>query len=69
MLYEVITIIKTDEIAVVTDGYHQYRAGFLAEEAGFKAYSINADTNSDYLPTFWVREWFGILKDYLMTNF
>lgn len=59
----------TNEIAIATDGFHQYRAGFIAKELGLKGYAVNAKTNPDYVPTFWVREWFGIAKDLLFFAF
>ncbi len=59
----------SDEVVIVTDGFHQYRAGFLASQEGLTAYAVNADTNPDYVPTYWVREWIGIMKDYLLSAF
>ena len=49
------------DITIVTDGYHQYRADLLAKQQGIKAYNIPAPTSAWLLPTYWVREWFGIL--------
>lgn len=59
----------TDEVVIITDGFHQYRAGFLAKKNGIKAYAINAETNPDYVPTYWVREWIGITKDIILSAF
>lgn len=59
----------TDEVVIITDGFHQYRAGFLAEQNGMKAYAVNAQTNPNYVPTYWVREWIGIVKDKLLSAF
>ncbi len=57
------------DIAIVTDGFHQYRAGFIAKQYGFNVSSVNA--KNDYLttaliPTYWVREWMAITKEYLL---
>ena len=57
----------TSEVIIVTDGFHQYRASFLAKQNDMKAYAISAKTNPDYVPTFWVREWIGILKDIVVS--
>lgn len=60
---------QTDEVVIITDGFHQYRAGFLAKKNGMKAYAVNAKTNPDYVPTYWVREWIGITKDIILSAF
>ena len=49
------------DITIVTDGYHQFRAEILAERTGMKASNISSDTQDWLLPTYWVREWFGII--------
>lgn len=57
------------DITIVTDGFHQYRAGLLAKSLGINnvtAYSAN--TEARYLPTYWVREWLGITKFYLLNK-
>ncbi len=52
-------------IAIVSDSFHQARACLIARKLGIsgKIGAVNADTNLIYLPTFWVREWFGIPYD------
>lgn len=51
------------DIAIATDPYHQFRAGMVAKKAGYEQiFPINANTNLTLIPTYWVREWFGILK-------
>ncbi len=52
-------------IAIVTDSYHQFRAGMIARKEGFKGeiYAVNAIQDSVGLicyPTFFVREWIAI---------
>ncbi|MBR6242047.1 MAG: YdcF family protein [Ruminococcus sp.] len=49
-----------EDITIVTDGFHQLRSHMLADDLGIKAYSISADTRWWLLPTYWVREWFGV---------
>ncbi len=48
------------DITIVTDGFHQFRADMLARDNGIKAYNISAKTSLWLLPTYWVREWFGV---------
>lgn len=49
------------DITIVTDGFHQYRADMFAKRQGIDACNIPAKTPAWLLPTYWVREWFGIL--------
>ncbi len=48
------------EITIVTDGFHQLRAEMLAKRSGVDTKNISASTMWWLLPTYWVREWFGI---------
>ncbi|MBR2283722.1 MAG: YdcF family protein [Ruminococcus sp.] len=48
------------DITIVTDGFHQLRADMLARQEGLRAYNISARTPAWLLPTYWVREWFGV---------
>ncbi len=56
---------STEKVAIATDGFHQFRAQIIAETWGITTKAVNAKTNPEYVPTFWVREWFGIVKDHL----
>lgn len=59
---------KGKNIAIVTDGFHQYRAGFIAKKLGFEPSAINAVTdfyNLTLTPTYYVREWMAITNEYL----
>lgn len=48
-------------ITIVTDGFHQYRAKLIAEKYGAQqVHAVSAQTEPRYLPTYWVREWFGL---------
>ncbi|MBR5682350.1 MAG: YdcF family protein [Ruminococcus sp.] len=49
------------DITIVTDGFHQLRADILAEKTGIESHNISARTAWYLLPTYWVREWFGVL--------
>lgn len=50
-----------EHITIVTDGFHQLRSDMKAEALGMKAYNISAHTPLWLVPTYWVREWFGIV--------
>ncbi len=53
------------QIVLITDGYHQCRAALLAEREGIAASAVNAKTELWLLPTYWVREWFALVKFFL----
>jgi vancomycin permeability regulator SanA len=53
--------LPTDSITVVTDGYHQLRASMIAKQLDFKTYSISAKTSWYLVPTYFIREWFGVV--------
>lgn len=50
------------DITIITDGFHQFRAKIIANQLGIKGKigAVNAKTSLRYLPTFAVREWFGL---------
>ena len=50
-----------EKITLITDGYHQLRAEMIAEKLGIKAYNISGRTSWYIAPTYWVREWFGVV--------
>lgn len=54
-----------DKITIVTDGYHQLRAEMIASGLGMEAYNISAHTSPWLVPTYWVREWFGIVYQFI----
>lgn len=53
-------------IAIVTSNYHILRAKFLAERCGFKAEGVSAPVSVLLLPNFSVREYFGVIKSFLL---
>ncbi len=53
---------------LVTDAFHQYRAQNLAKQYGMQCYAVSARTVWYLLPTYWVREWFGILHAWVFGN-
>ncbi|MBP3489726.1 MAG: YdcF family protein [Roseburia sp.] len=49
------------EITIVTSEFHEYRANKVAERLGITSYSTPSHTFFLYLPTYYVRELYGIL--------
>lgn len=49
------------DITIVTDGYHQLRADIFAKRQGIRSYNISAPTSLWLVPTYWIREWFGVV--------
>ncbi len=50
-------------VTLVTDGFHQYRAGLIAKKQGAgQVNALSARTNPRFLPTYWVRELLAIGK-------
>lgn len=55
------------DITIVTDGYHQYRAGLIAKENGAgEVTSYCADTEFRHIASHWVREWMALTKFFLL---
>ena len=54
-----------ETVVVVTNEYHQYRAGLIAKALGLTTYAISAPSGVGLLPTDWAREWFGILYEWI----
>ena len=52
--------IEITEAAIVTDGFHQYRAALIAEEYGLIPTAVNAKTPPWLVAAYWVREWFAL---------
>jgi uncharacterized SAM-binding protein YcdF (DUF218 family) len=51
-----------ERIAIATDGFHQYRASVFARRLSMRTTAVSSKTEPRYLPTYWVREWFGITQ-------
>ena len=49
-----------NNIIIVTDGYHQYRASKIASSLDLSVTAISAKTSWYLVPSYWVREWLGI---------
>lgn len=54
------------DITIVTDGYHQYRAGLIAKEQGAgEVTTYSADTEFRHVASHWVREWVALTKFFI----
>ncbi len=55
------------DMTIVTDGFHEYRAGLIARAQGVEnVTSYPAYTEPRYLFTYWVREWLGLTHFYIL---
>lgn len=55
-----------EDIAIITNEFHQYRAGLLAKTVGLNPYSINGRTVFYLLPTYYIRELYAVLKEWIL---
>lgn len=55
------------DITIVTDSFHQLRAEMIAGELGMNAYNVSAHTPLWLIPTYWVREWFGVVHQFVFS--
>lgn len=59
----------TGSVYLATDGYHEMRAQMLAKNEQLPpCYPAAAYTSWYLLPTYWVREWFGIAHAFVFGN-
>ena len=54
------------DIILVTDGFHQFRAGSIAKRLRLSSDKISAKTSWYLVPTYWLREWMGICYMYIL---
>lgn len=60
----------TDKVGVVSNNFHVFRAVKLAKAAGYRnVVGIAAPATAFYLPNNMLREFFGVVKDFLMGHF
>lgn len=52
-------------LAIVTDGFHELRASIIAKKQGYSCGAVSADTPLYLLPTYAMREMFGLVKEFL----
>lgn len=51
---------------IVTSEFHQLRARILAKKHGLEAYSKSSATFLPLLPSYWIREWFGVMHELII---
>lgn len=56
----------SDRITIVTDGFHQLRASMIADTLDLESDHVSAYTSWYLVPTYWVREWFGVCYQLVM---
>lgn len=59
----------TDKVGIVSNNFHIFRAVGLARHAGYeKVYGLAAPSELPHLPNNLLREFFGVMKDFVMGN-
>lgn len=52
-------------VTIVTSEFHQLRAKMIASQYFQESYAVSASTAWYLLPTYWVREWFGVTYQFI----
>ena len=58
----------SESVTIVTSEFHQLRAKMIASEYFPESYAVSAPTAWYLLPTYWVREWFGVTYQFVLNN-
>lgn len=53
------------DVTIVTNEFHQLRAKMIADSYGLTSYAVSAPTAKYLLPTYWLREWFGVCYQFI----
>lgn len=53
-------------VTIITSEFHQYRASVIAKELGLTSYSVSSHTYLPVLPTYYVRELYAILEQWIL---
>lgn len=51
-----------NDVAIITDSFHQMRASIIAGKLDLEVSGVSSTTPFYVIPTYWVREWFGIVS-------
>lgn len=60
--------LKEDRVVIVTNNFHVYRAVKIAKKKGYRAEGLAATSLPALLPNNLLREFLGVLKDFLVGN-
>lgn len=60
--------IEVTEAAIVTDGFHQFRAKLIASEFDIKPTAVSAHTPSWLVSAYWIREWFALSHRFVFNS-
>lgn len=58
---------KDYDVVIVTNNFHCYRSKLLAKKHDLNAYTYGAKENQDTAPHYYIREFFGCLKDMILS--
>lgn len=50
---------------IVTSEFHQLRASLISEKQGLESYSASSRTYLPLLPSYWIREWFAVMYEWV----
>ena len=53
-----------ENVAIVTNEFHEYRAFKIADKLGIKPYAVPAHTHWWLFSTYFVREWYGVIYEW-----
>ena len=56
---------ENHNITIISNGFHMYRAKYLAKKVGFETKGYPAPSRIGIAPIFYVREFFGVIKAYI----
>lgn len=56
------------DVVIATDLFHQYRASLIAKKTNLTVKAVSAKTSLWLIPTYWVREWFGLAEFFVFGN-
>lgn len=51
---------------LITSEFHQLRAKMTAKKQGMEVYSKSSSTSPFLLPSYWIREWFGVMYELII---
>lgn len=59
---------KNSSVGIVTNNFHMYRALKICKKQGFEVVGISAASKKKYLPNNALREFMGVVKDFVKRN-